>query len=368
MTTDTHNSAHLENARPDPEQKNNPVTDGSTVPGGDAVAQQSNLSSDLQPASLISASCPVIFEGTVGYFTPPAPGSNSQDIAVLVIGAWGIEEMSSRRFMASLCQGLAINGMSSLRFDFPGTGDSLDTHDVSKGLSVWEDCALQAADLLRTMSNCSRLVIISQSLGSALAVRLNARLAPVAAHVFVAPALSGRLFLRELAIWAKTIDNGLELPEDQRDPSPGAIGGHKMPQELVRQVREIAITAMDGQAPEKLLIMAPSQRAQDLELAEKLKNSGTDVRHIDFPDYPAMISNMTYARVSMRAVETIVSWITAIAKPSGSAMQTTLPEPDTLALVGQDFTDRPVRFGENTHLSGFLCEPVHGERKGTVLL
>ena len=122
-----------------------------------------------------SAALPVSFAGTIGLFTPARDRATTT--AVLFASPWGFEELCTRKFWRLLAEQLGNAGMASLRFDYPGTGDALDDVDFSAGFSVWEDSLLVAADILKTLSGCDRLIIISQGLGCVLAERVADRLA-----------------------------------------------------------------------------------------------------------------------------------------------------------------------------------------------
>jgi hypothetical protein len=75
------------------------------------------------------AALPVTFEGTVGLYTPAAASTTPADVAVLFLSPWGFEEMCTRKLWRLLAERIAAHGVASLRFDYPGTGDALDTPD-----------------------------------------------------------------------------------------------------------------------------------------------------------------------------------------------------------------------------------------------
>ena len=138
----------------------------------------------LEPADF-----PVTFAGTVGlYHAAPQPS----DTAVLFVGAWGLEELCARKFWRLLAADLGRQGISSLRFDYPGTGDALDPEDYAAGLDIWRESILSAAATLRDLSGAKRLLLVGHSIGAALAWQAAETLGDVAGIALAAPALSGR--------------------------------------------------------------------------------------------------------------------------------------------------------------------------------
>ncbi len=123
-----------------------------------------------------------------GVFTQAA----EQKSAFLVITGFGEEKKSVYRNVVDLCRHAAAKGITSLRFDLSGTGDS--DADISK-LSVddWFRDIKRAYHFLveQAGTNCS---IVGLRLGCLLAI--NAALDPVS-YVFIAPPQSGALYLRE---------------------------------------------------------------------------------------------------------------------------------------------------------------------------
>lgn len=332
------------------------------IPAGQSYRQNRNSTGMQQ-----SAGYPVTFSGTVGYFTPSAPEKKSGDTAVLMVSAWGFEEMSSRRFLRTLSEKLSDFGIPSLRFDYPGTGDSLEINDFSKGLSIWDNCILTAAERVKQLSNCSRLIVIGQSLGAAMTIRLAPELENMDAMVLLAPVLSGKHFLRETAVWSRTIDNSLQLAESLRDTHPGTIAGLRLPAEIVEDVRKLSFSNLNKRPADNCLILVPRERPQDTDFANQMRELGCEVEVGTFTGYDQMISNVTYSKVPLEPVEKIAEWVQSFKVKSQSRLVSHSVEPPT-PIIGPHFIETPVRFGENNRLAGILSEPLGLRRGSTVLL
>jgi len=150
-----------------------------------------NETSYRQPASVVrSAASPVVFCDTLGLYQ--APVGPSLDTVVLFASPWGLEELcTTRKFWRIIADGLSVQGIGSFRFDWPGTGDGRDDIEFSKGLELWRNTLAEAARRARDLSGASRVIIIGQSLGAAIAAETAARIEDIAALALLAPVISG---------------------------------------------------------------------------------------------------------------------------------------------------------------------------------
>ena len=117
-----------------------------------------------------SASQPTVFGSHIGLFTAVDDDTPKSDLAVLLLNPWGIEEMCTRRFYRIFAERLAEIGVASLRFDYPGTVNSLDNTSAERGLSVWSEAIAKAAEELKMLSGARNLVFLGQGIGASLAL------------------------------------------------------------------------------------------------------------------------------------------------------------------------------------------------------
>ncbi|MFT7754887.1 UNVERIFIED_CONTAM: hypothetical protein ODX46_01860, partial [Salmonella enterica subsp. enterica serovar Enteritidis] len=115
-----------------------------------------------------AAAQPVVFNQTIGLFQR-ADSDHPGSTAVLFASPWGLEELCTRKFWRIIAEKLAEKGIPSFRFDWPGTGDALDDGDFSRGLAVWSDALVAGAGLLKDLSGCQRIIVLSQGLGCVVA-------------------------------------------------------------------------------------------------------------------------------------------------------------------------------------------------------
>jgi pimeloyl-ACP methyl ester carboxylesterase len=311
------------------------------------------------------AAAPITFCDTVGLYTHASLTASSGDVAVLFASPWGLEELSSRKFFRRIADTLADHGIPSLRFDYPGTGDSLgDPVDV-EGLAVWSQCLIEAGRRLSTLSGRRRIVIIAQGIGAAVAQRAASEIEGLVAAAFLAPVVSGRMHIRELAVWSKVVDDNLGLRDEQRNGESGTIASFVMPKAIVEEVRKTDLRTIEATAIKHALMVGRPDRPADTELAEKFRALGVYVETSVFDGYDQLVANPTVSRMPVPVIEQVVSWVCGLAGAQDGVQEGAVAA--VLPLNGAGFTDLPVRFGMNDHLSGMLCRPVSGETGATVI-
>lgn len=313
-----------------------------------------------------AAALPVTFSRTVGLYTPPAAGAPRSDCAVLFLSPWGFEEMCTRKLWRELAERFAALGVASLRFDYPGTGDSLDAMEFSGGLAVWEEAIAAAALELRRLSGAARLILVGHGLGASLAALYAGRLGRIDGAVLMAPVTSGRFYLRETAAWAKMVDEGLGLAEGQRLAGKVAVAGLVLPEDVAAAVRKINLEGLSEIPADAILMVERPARDKDAALSRHLSGLGAKVARQPYVGYDDLVSNPTLATQPLAVADHVARWVGARAMEAGPAARILCSPPDAL-LQGDGFREEPLRFGPDGRLFGVLCHP-HGERRGATIV
>jgi len=320
---------------------------------------------DALPLPPRSAAEPLTFAGTVGLFTPPSAGTRPSSVAVLFASPWGLEEMCTRKFWRIIAENLADRGIASLRFDYPGTGDALDGVDFSDGLSVWGDSLVEAGERLRAISGCSRVVVIAQGLGAAVATGAAERIEGLDAIAYLAPVVSGRMHLRELAVWSRVVEENLGLGEEYRSKDGVSVASLTLPVEIAEEVRKLNLMSLDRAPVRRALVIGRTDRPADKEFAVYLKALGAAVDEQPFEGYQQLVSNPAISRLPLDVAENLADWVAGL--PFASDQPPVRRAIIAEALEGDGFVETPVRFGNRNRLFGVLCEPSQGRKGATVL-
>ncbi|WP_052182993.1 lysophospholipase [Rhizobium sp. YS-1r] len=311
------------------------------------------------------ASEPLTFGGTIGLFAPACAGTKPSGLAVLFASPWGLEEMCTRKFWRIISEKLADRGIPSLRFDYPGTGDALDGVDFKNGLGVWSDSLVAASTHLKALSGCERIAVVSQGLGAVVAAKAAEKIEGLEAIAYLAPVVSGRLHVRELAVWSRVVDENLGLPEEQRQKAGVSIASLTMPAEVAEEVRKVNLMTADRVPALRTLVVGRADRPGDHDFATHLRGLGADVIEQVFQGYERLVSNPAISKLPLPVAENLVDWIAALPVEPHSVRES--QRPAIVPLAGDRFAETPVRFGSNSRLSGVLCEPLHGRAGATVL-
>lgn len=312
-----------------------------------------------------SVAVPVTFSRMPGLFMTAT--GNARALAVLFVSPWGLEELCTHKFWRVLSERMADSGLASLRFDLPGTGDALEPADPSAGVATWLDAIVEAAANLRQLSGCDRIAIVSQGLGSLLALHIANRVEGLEGLALLAPVTSGRAYLRELQIWSRVVDEGLGLREEDRIRDQVSIAGFRMPDGIAADVKKLGLPAAQASPAGHVLLVHRPDRPAEGELGQSLSAAGAVVTSRDYLGYDGFVSNPLISVFPQAVAEEILHWSTSL--PSAATSRAIVPPPleSAAALVAPGFRETPVRFGAQDRLFGILCEP-EGPRSGATAL
>ena len=315
-----------------------------------------------------AAAQPVVFNRTIGLFQR-ADADHPGSTAVLFASPWGLEELCTRKFWRIIAEKLAEKGIPSFRFDWPGTGDALDDGDFSRGLAVWSDALVAGAGLLKDLSGCQRIIVLSQGLGCVIAADAAARMDGLEAIAFMAPVVSGRHYTRELSIWSGMVDADLGLPEAQRDKTGVSIASLKLPTEVAEGLRRANLMTLGSKIAAQCLVLARVDRPSDREFAAHLSRLGMDTVTEDYTSYDKLVSNPVISQLPLAVADRIVDWAAGVAGrfPPIEARALVVEDVKAGTLQGDGFAETPLRFGCGDRLYGVLCEP-QGTRRGATVL
>src|SRR5471032_768897 len=143
---------------------------------------------------------PVTFNGCFGWLHAPRDGAGS-DVGVVICTGLIQDALLAYGSLRVLADDLAAAGYTTLRFDYPGTGDSCDDAVERDGHWVaWQRSVDQAANWLRATTGAKRLVLTGLRLGTTLAALAAARREDVAALLLFEPVVTGRNYVRQLLL------------------------------------------------------------------------------------------------------------------------------------------------------------------------
>jgi alpha-beta hydrolase superfamily lysophospholipase len=306
-------------------------------------------------AGLLARPQPVSFSGCRGllHWAPGATG-------IVLCSPWGYEELVVRHGWRTLAENLAAAGFPCLRFDYPGTADSLgELADFS--LPDWIEATRRSCEILR-QAGARRLVLLGQSIGCLIACKAALDQPDIDGLVLLAPA-QGRRYLREQAVWSSMLAQ-VEGHSAKSEDGSTAIAGFVLPSNFATEIKTLTVTGKP--APWALLVEA--QGRADTAFTEKLSGFGVNTEHIVFDGLDELVGDPTTSRVPQRTYAKIVEILRQrynenrpFVGPGHAVL-----EPDNL-LVTPAYSEEAIYFGPSASLFGLLCLPKAAAKPAAVL-
>jgi pimeloyl-ACP methyl ester carboxylesterase len=289
----------------------------------------------------------VIFNGCFGWLHMPAGPAHSS--GVVLCNPFGAAAVGTHRNWREFAMRLAAAGFPTLRFDYPGTGDSAEP-DREDLIEAWIASIYAAISHLKAYSGVEEITLCGFRFGASLAAEAAAARPGVGTRlVLLAPPASGEAYLRELEIAAGT--RGVTRPADGSLEADG----------LHLSVRQCAtLQAMDlpralvAARLRQVLVLQPSwQAAHTAPLLIALRNSGTSLREEAFPGYRHFMLRAYKARAPEAEVRTIIDWL---GTPGAIAVPPRVLSSAPLSLR-DGVTESAFCFGADAGLFGIGCLP-----------
>src|SRR4029453_18626797 len=142
-----------------------------------------------QPLSIPSSldMIPLSFGTSAARLHLPKDGVTPSGIGVVIVPPHGIEALAAAKSLRLLAEALAAGGHAALRFDLPGTGDSLDDDLPPDATSSWIEAVIDAASTLRSNSGVSGIVLAGLRSGALLAASAALRVDGLSGLVLLDP-------------------------------------------------------------------------------------------------------------------------------------------------------------------------------------
>ncbi|WP_118178989.1 serine aminopeptidase domain-containing protein [Paraburkholderia phosphatilytica] len=254
---------------------------------------------------------PIVFGECFGWLHA-ARGSRG----VVLCAPFGYDQLCTHRGWRRLAAQLAANGLATLRFDYPGTGDSAGVEEDPGRLAAWLDSISLAIDTLRARTGVTEIALCGFRLGALLAARVAERRGDVHSLALLAPVTSGRLYVRELRAHRQrwlTTPAGFDadpLPENAGYVDAYGFGIHG--DDVAR------LSAIDLARGEINGALRPAQRALILDsidqgrvkaLASRYESLDCRVTTGPFDECDRFLTEALYSETPREAFDTLVQWL-----------------------------------------------------------
>jgi GT2 family glycosyltransferase/pimeloyl-ACP methyl ester carboxylesterase len=280
------------------------------------------------------------------------------DRGVVMCAAMGYEGLCAHQSWRVLADRLAAAGLPTLRFDYPGEGDSLDADDPAL-LELWRDSIRAAVRYMRETLGLREVALVGLRLGAS----LSAEVGGVDRLVQIAPVVKGGAYLRELKIMSRMLAARGPTPEPQAGAEDEIdLEGFVVGRDLHAAIKRIDLTRLSVAPAPKILVMLDPAARLVADYAASLEALGAAVETRLFADYRALTPAPLPPPAPLADLDAVVAWASEGVAPAPFAA------PPAGSLATEAFVEQALRFGPGERLAGVLCEPRGAAAETAVLL
>ena len=328
------------------------------------VSDALNETDTVRVAEGLTYGQPCVFSGCSGFFHP-AGGATG----VVLCSPWGYEDLAIRKSWRLLAETIAKAGYPCLRFDYPGTGDSLGRSTEPSSARMWIDSINAGADLVRRTSGVKRFVFIGHSLGAALAAEAARRRGDVVGLHLIAPVVRGRPYMRELAATARIVADRLGIEATAEGDEGVSVVGFALSTPMIESLKTVDLTKIDKLGVEHVVVYDQIDRKAAAEAVEHFRRLGANVTVESVAPYHLMVSDATVIQPLPVDVDRLIEILKArhpVIRPAVAPVMSPLPN----AVLGATFREEPIRFGADQALFGILCRRIgaNAEQPAVILM
>ena len=300
-----------------------------------------------------SAAEPVQVGRDLGLFQRLPIETGQSHTAVLFVYPWGFEELGIRKFYRLIAEKLADIGISSLRFELPGTANST-ADPATTTWQDWQRSVETAAETLITISQCKNLIVIGQATGGTLALQATMERQDVSGLVLLAPVLNGQSFLKELSAMSRLATASNKVQD--RDRAQTFDWATEIPSSVAAALGTINLDSTFPKVDTNILLVARPKKSGDPTYIEHARRAGCHCDLVSFEGYDKLVKDLNASQIPAGLISDIVDWCAGLSGTPGlpsSAEQTF--QPPLLKTAG--YVEEPVRLGNNHRLLAIICRP-----------
>jgi alpha-beta hydrolase superfamily lysophospholipase len=269
----------------------------------------------------------------------------------LLCGGLGRDAIDGYRSVLVLGTRLAAAGYPTLRFDYPGTGDSCET-GAQECWQAWLDSIHGAADWLRANTATRYIVLIGLRLGATLAALTAAARDDVAGLALLEPVLRGKSYVSQLLMESRLRGNGVVAPD-----GGVAVDELNLPGETLRVMSRVDLRQTRLPGPRPVSVFSQNSSPVLSTCVEAWQNQGVPVTCQDFAALEAFLRPSHLADEPPADVTPILGWLQAAVAVRPLSRAPMAPPHEAAVLTPAGCSETPVRFGTCGHLFGMLCQP-----------
>lgn len=304
---------------------------------------------------------PITFNGLMGKLHLPDKGRRS-GVGVVIVPPHGVEALAATKTLRRMAEALAAAGHAALRFDLPGTADSLGVDTDPDRVAAWVAATGDAAAVLARHAGVGGVVYAGLRFGATIAAMAAADRSDLAGLILLDPVVKGRLYARELAMTARALAEGARLDPDATTTEAGlSIAGLITSAETLEAMRGIDLQRLA--VPVAPVLLLSRQGATDARQLAGAWAAGA-VTAAEVRGFEGISLSPTTAATPEQVLTDTVVWVNGLA----GTLADPLSPPALALLAGPHFTEEGLVFGAEHRLFGVLCQPAKAAPGRPVLL
>jgi pimeloyl-ACP methyl ester carboxylesterase len=274
---------------------------------------------------------------------------------VVICPPLGCEQVHSHRSLRHLADALARAGLTVLRFDYHGTGDSAGADEDGDRLATWLANIRDALAWLRQRLG-GAVSLFGLRLGASLALEVACD-EPVDSLILWAP-VPGRAFVREMK--ALTMTGAAGRPQSA-SPEDIETAGFTFTRQTADALSGLDLLKCRPRC-RRILLASPEGAPASTRLLDHLSSNGCLTTQIALTGYAELFVEPHHTVVPRQAIDQTVDWLLADAVPAqpGAAVSpSALSLPAEAVLQPSGARERPVSIGPQ-QLFGIVTQPAAG--------
>jgi pimeloyl-ACP methyl ester carboxylesterase len=292
---------------------------------------------------------PVGFDGCFGWLHLPA-GNAVAGTAVVLCPGLTTDRLTAHRSFRLLADAFAASGYPTLRFDYPGTGDSCDL-DVIDHWRAWKQSINTAVDWLRDCSKARRVVLCGLRIGAALAATVAEDRKDVAGLVLLAPILRGRSYIRQLSIEANMPLGGAPILD------AFAVQELQLSDKTIQLINQVDLRKITPNLGCRVAVYPESPSPVLSECVDAWSRRGITITCEPFAGLEPLLRPTLMSHEPPAEVTAVTAWLRASVPAEPEPLQ------EGCMLASPEFSfgsciEIPLRFGAERNLFGVLCRPA----------
>jgi len=300
---------------------------------------------------------PVTFGCCHGWLHLPA-GRNATT-GVVLCSPFGYDALCVHRGWRDFAVALtAFCGMPTLRFDYPGTGDSDGNEEDPQRFRTWIDSVKAAAQYLRATTGVTRLVLCGLRLGATLAVLAAEELDGVDSLVLMMPVIAGKRYIRELGMqhqsWLKS-PLGCESAEPCDYERAVGVFGFQLYADTLEQLAAVDLVRRARACAPRVLLHDICDSVSMSRLVERYRDHGATADVEIFPEYDKFLVEPRLSVPPRRAFDSVLEWLGFRSDATPPAVEILAPPADARIDIAAGH-ETPAVFGGGRYV-GVFCQP-----------